>query len=48
MFRIIAVNYEARAVGVKRGMWGEAARQICPELNIVQTEVVRGKANLTK
>ncbi|XP_076046496.1 DNA polymerase eta-like [Oratosquilla oratoria] len=45
---IIAVNYEARAFGVKRGMRGDEARAKCPEIQLVQVPVNRGKADLTK
>ncbi|XP_047471761.1 DNA polymerase eta-like [Penaeus chinensis] len=45
---IIAVNYEARAFGVKRGMRGDEARGKCPDIHLVQVPVNRGKANLTK
>ncbi|KAK7027299.1 hypothetical protein SK128_005092 [Halocaridina rubra] len=45
---IIAVNYEARAFGVKRGMRGDEARSKCPEIQLVQVPVNRGKADLTR
>ncbi|XP_069982500.1 DNA polymerase eta isoform X2 [Penaeus vannamei] len=45
---IIAVNYEARAFGVKRGMRGDEARGKCPDIQLVQVPVNRGKADLTK
>jgi len=44
---LIAVSYEARAEGVKRGDRGLDAVQKCPQLNIVQVPVKRGKADLT-
>eukprot|EP00798_Chlamydomonas_sp_ICE-L_P024074 gene24074-9650_t len=42
----IAVSYEARALGVKRGMTGTEARKICPQLLIVQVPTAYGKADL--
>ncbi|KFD69997.1 hypothetical protein M514_06796, partial [Trichuris suis] len=45
---IIAVGYEARAFHVKRGMRGDDALACCPELQLVQVPVQRGKADLTK
>lgn len=44
---MIAVSYEARAAGVKRGDRGLDAVQKCPNLRIVQVPVKRGKADLT-
>eukprot|EP00977_Amphora_coffeiformis_P026518 scaffold27504_cov148-Amphora_coffeaeformis.AAC.3 len=44
---LIAVSYEARAAGVKRGQRGKDACQACPALNIVQVPVKHGKADLT-
>ncbi|BDA43773.1 DNA polymerase eta [Coccomyxa sp. Obi] len=44
---LIAVGYEARAKGVKRGMRGDDARKACPDLNLVQVPVAHGKADLT-
>ena len=44
---IIAVSYEARAQGVKRGgMKMSEALKLCPELKIFQVEERYGKANL--
>ncbi|CAG0921390.1 unnamed protein product [Notodromas monacha] len=46
---IIAVNYEARAKGIKRGgTHGDDAKKICPEVHIFQIPEVRGKADLTR
>jgi len=45
---IIAVNYEARAFGVTRNMRGDAAKEKCPDIVLVQVPEVRGKADLTK
>ncbi len=33
---LIAVSYEARAQGVKRGMRGDEARKACREVQLVQ------------
>ncbi|XP_026291635.1 DNA polymerase eta [Frankliniella occidentalis] len=45
---IIAVNYEARDKGVKRGMRGDQAKKLCPEIVLCRVEENRGKADLTK
>merc|ERR1712087_179309 len=46
---IIAVSYEAREKGVKRGgMKMREALELCPELKIFQVEQKYGKANLRK
>lgn len=47
-FRCIAVNYVARARGVKRSMRGDEAKAICSDLELVRVPVVRGKADLSK
>ncbi|GFH58241.1 hypothetical protein CTEN210_14717 [Chaetoceros tenuissimus] len=44
---MIAVSYEARRHGVKRNDRGVDAISKCPDLNIVQVPVKRGKADLT-
>mmetsp|Transcript_18898 Transcript_18898/g.28726 ORF Transcript_18898/g.28726 Transcript_18898/m.28726 type:complete len:780 (-) Transcript_18898:197-2536(-) len=44
---MIAISYEARHLGVKRGDRGVDAIHKCPSLNIVQVPVKRGKADLT-
>ncbi|KAL1537541.1 DNA-directed DNA polymerase [Salvia divinorum] len=44
---LIAVGYEARAFGVKRSMRGDEAKKVCPEIELVQVPVSRGKADLT-
>jgi DNA polymerase eta len=44
---IIALSYEARARGVKRGMRGEEARKICPEMQLIQVPTSHQKADLT-
>ncbi|KAL3347776.1 hypothetical protein AABB24_021429 [Solanum stoloniferum] len=43
---LIAVSYEARKLGVKRSMRGDEAKQVCPEIHLVQVPVARGKADL--
>jgi DNA polymerase eta len=50
---IIAVNYEARAAGVKRrgGMRGDDAKRVCPELTLCAvpiSEHTEDKADLTR
>ncbi|XP_037080616.1 DNA polymerase eta-like [Pollicipes pollicipes] len=45
---IIAVNYEARACGVTRGMRGDEARRLCPELVVFRVPEVRGKADINR
>lgn len=47
-FRIIALNYVAKARGVKRSMRGDEAKKQCPELELVRVPVIRGKADLSK
>ena len=44
---IIAVNYPARARGVKRNMPGREAHKACPELVLVRVPTKHGKADLT-
>lgn len=44
---LIAVSYEARSSGVKRGMRGDQARKVCPEVQLVQVPTAHGKADLT-
>lgn len=48
MVRIIALNYVAKARGVKRSMRGDEAKKQCPELELVRVPVIRGKADLSK
>lgn len=43
---IIAVSYEARDFGVTRSMRGDDAKEKCPDIELVQVPVARGKANL--
>lgn len=45
---LIAVSYEARARGVKRGMMCPEALAACPDLNLVTVPDQRGKADLSK
>nr|XP_050023241.1 DNA polymerase eta-like [Dermacentor andersoni] len=45
---LIAVNYEARACGVKRGMRGEEAAKLAKDLHLFRVPEVRGKADLTR
>ncbi len=47
-YRIIAVNYEARAKGVTRNMRGDDAKLQCPQITLVRVPETRGKADLTK
>ncbi|CAI0464431.1 unnamed protein product [Linum tenue] len=44
---LIAVSYEARGFGVKRSMRGDEAKQVCPQIHLVQVPVARGKADLS-
>ena len=44
---IIAVNYPARARGVKRNMRGREAHKACPECVLVRVPTKHGKADLT-
>jgi DNA polymerase eta len=43
---LIAVSYEARKCGVKRSMRGDEAKAACPQIQLVQVPVARGKADL--
>ena len=42
----IAVSYEARGRGVRRGMRGAEARTHCPELAVVQVPTAHGKSDM--
>lgn len=44
---LIAVGYEAREFGVKRSMRGDEAKKVCPDIQLIQVPVARGKADLT-
>jgi len=43
---LIAVGYEAREFGVKRSMRGDEAKKACPDIQLIQVPVARGKADL--
>lgn len=43
---LIAVSYEARKFGVKRSMRGDEAKKVCPNIQLIQVPVARGKADL--
>ncbi len=45
---IIAVGYEARKQGVKRGTSSEQAKLVCPSLCVARVPEALGKANLTR
>ncbi|XP_078251657.1 DNA polymerase eta-like, partial [Rhinoraja longicauda] len=45
---IVAVSYEARAQGVKRGMRGVEAMRRCPGLQLARIPEAHGKANLSR
>lgn len=47
-FRIIAVNYPARANGVTRHMRGDEAKEQCPDIELVKVPNIREKADLSK
>ncbi|CAL5371713.1 unnamed protein product [Camellia sinensis] len=44
---LIAVSYEAYKYGVKRSMRGDEAKQVCPQIQLVQVPIARGKADLS-
>lgn len=44
---IIAVSYEARAHGVKKNMWVDDAKKLCPDLEVARVRESHGKADLT-
>ena len=46
--RIIAVSYEARALGVKRSHSGNQAQEVCPSIHLFRVPERRGKADLTR
>lgn len=48
IFRIIAVNYPARAQGVTRHMRGDEAKENCPDIELVKVPNIREKADLSK
>ena len=45
---LIAISYEAKSLGVKRGMFGFQAKKICPSIRIIKVDMKNGKADLTK
>ncbi|XP_002742117.1 DNA polymerase eta-like, partial [Saccoglossus kowalevskii] len=46
---IIAVGYEARAKGVRRGgMRADEAKELCPDIHVFRVPEKRGKANLSR
>lgn len=47
-YRIIAVNYPARAKGVTRHMRGDEAKEQCPDIELVKVPNIREKADLSK
>ncbi|XP_030628551.1 DNA polymerase eta-like [Chanos chanos] len=44
---VIAVSYEARAYGVKRNMFADDAKKLCPDLQVARVRESHGKADLT-
>lgn len=46
--RVIAVSYEARALGVKRQHTGDEAQEVCPSIHLFRVPEKRGKADLTR
>lgn len=45
---LIAVNYEARGFGIKRGMRGHEAKALHPDLHVFLVPDTNGKADLTR
>ncbi|CAL8079687.1 unnamed protein product [Calicophoron daubneyi] len=45
---LIAVSYEAREKGIKRGMYRKVALEKCPDLIVFEVPEKRGKADLTR
>lgn len=45
---IIAINYEARAFGVRRGHHGDDARRLCPHIELYRVPERGGKADLSR
>ena len=45
---LIAVSYEARSKGIKRGMLPDEARELCSDAVVIQVDSKNGKADLQK
>ena len=45
---IVAVSYEAREFGVKRGLFGDDAKKLCPDCHLFRIPEKRGKADLER
>ena len=45
---IVAVSYEARKFGVKRGEFGDDANKLCPDCHLFRIPEKRGKADLQR
>eukprot|EP00054_Salpingoeca_dolichothecata_P011009 m.61188 g.61188 ORF g.61188 m.61188 type:complete len:650 (+) comp19253_c0_seq2:53-2002(+) len=45
---LIAVSYDARLAGVKRGMKGDIAKKLCPDISLVKVPVINNKSNMQK
>ncbi|CAD5122890.1 DgyrCDS11291 [Dimorphilus gyrociliatus] len=45
---VLAVSYEARKFGIKRGMMADEACELCPELCIARVQETNGKANIQR
>lgn len=49
-YSLLAVSYEARQFGIKRGMFGEQAKALCPDLTLCFVPVGEhvDKADITR
>ncbi|XP_057323568.1 DNA polymerase eta-like [Microplitis mediator] len=45
---VLAVNYEAKALGVTRFISGNKAKEKCPELEVISVPILRGKGDVSK
>ncbi|CAG5100987.1 Similar to DNApol-eta: DNApol-eta (Drosophila melanogaster) [Cotesia congregata] len=45
---VLAVNYEAKALGVSRFVSGNKAKEQCPELELISVPILRGKGDVSK
>jgi DNA polymerase eta len=45
---VIAVNYEARAFGVKRGFRIKQCKEVCPDIHLFRVPETKGKGDLSK